>query len=99
MFTEALAALEMNVTVDGDTFDIKLKPGDLIRFERQFKRSITDLVGEDGKASFGVEELAFMAYTALTRTDRFEGDFDSFLDRFDDVDLVGTDVDPTSAAG
>ena len=94
MFSEALESLEMSLVVDGDTLPVQLKPGDLIRFERKFDKPMTDLAGENGMR---FEELAFLGFAALSRTDRFDGTFDEMLDKLDDIDLTGTTPDPTDA--
>lgn len=103
MFSEALEGLSMTVTVKGDQFDVAFKPGDLIRFERHTGRPIADLANTngDGAVNFKMEDLAFLAFAALTRTDRYDGDFDAFIDDLDDIDLTNAEeaADPTPAAG
>jgi len=96
MFAEALAGLEMTVTVDGEEYDAKFKPGDMIRFERHTGRAMTALAEttKDGAPSVKLEDLAFLAFAALTRTDRYEGDFDAFIDVLEDIELLGADADP-----
>ena len=79
MFAEALGGLEMTVTIGGEDFDAKFKPGDMIRFERHTGRGMSSLAStdKDGNPSVKLEDLAFLAFAALTRTDRFDGDFDA----------------------
>jgi hypothetical protein len=97
MFSEALASLAMSVMVDGKKLSVRLKPGDLIRYERKFDKPMSALGGEDGVR---FEELAFLAFTALARTGEFEGEFDEMLDRLDDIELDATaGADPTGPAG
>lgn len=101
MFAEALAGLEMTVTIGGDTYDTQFKPGDMIRFERHTGRGMSSLAStdKDGNPSVKLEDLAFLAFAALTRTDRFEGDFDAFIDQLEDIELVaGEAVPPTPPA-
>ena len=102
MFAEALAGLEMTVAVNGETHEAKFKPGDLIRFERYFNRPLSALAETDeaGNTSVKMEELAYLAFAALTRADTFDGDFDDFIDQLDDIELDGDGGDPpTPAAG
>lgn len=54
MLQEALAGLRLKVTIDGQTYDSDLRPGDLVRYER-----------ERGKPLFGGEVDAGQAQKAL----------------------------------
>ena len=101
MFAEALAGLEMTVTIGGEDYDAKFKPGDMIRFERHTGRGMSSLAStdKDGNPSVKLEDLAYLAFAALTRTDRFDGDFDAFIDQLEDIELVaGEAVPPTPPA-
>lgn len=85
MLKETLAALNLTVEVDGVTHEVRLKPGDMVRFEQHFGRS---LFTESGEVAFGVTELSFLAFAALRRTKVFDGDFDAFVDVLDDVTVT-----------
>ena len=100
MFSEALDGLAMTVTVNGEDMEARFKPGDLIRYERHFNEPLTSLGGvdSDGNPNVRMESLAFLAFAALTRIDRFEGDFDAFVDALDDIELDAEVPDPPTPA-
>jgi hypothetical protein len=94
MLKETMAALDLVVDLDGQTYRPKLKPGDMVRFEQHFGRSLLDGVvlddnGDPTGIKFGITELFFLAFTSLRREGHFDGDFDAFCDRVDDVELAG----------
>ena len=92
MLREILAALDLKVEIDGQTFTPRLKPGDMVRFEQHFGRS---LIGDgNSEVTFGVTELFYLAFLACKREGRFDGDFDAFCDTVDDVDMDGGTPDP-----
>ena len=85
MLREILAALDLKVEIDGQTFTPRLKPGDMVRFEQHFGRS---LIGDgNSEVTFGVTELFYLAFLACKREGRFDGDFDAFCDQVDDVSV------------
>lgn len=86
MLKATLAALALEVTVGDKVHRPALKPGDLVAFEQHFERSI---VTAEGDATFGVTEMMFLGWAALHRTGDFEGDFDTFCQTVDDIDLKG----------
>ena len=92
MLRETLAALRLKVTIGDVTHDVTLKPGDLVRFEEKFDRSLMDSVevDDDGQAvgmRFGVTELMFLAWCGAKRDGITTQDFDGFLDEVDDVEV------------
>ena len=107
MLKETLAALDLTVDLNGQEHTPKLKPGDLVRFEQHFSRSLMDGVelDDDGNPvgfKFGLTEMFFLGFTALVREQKFDGDFDAFCDRVDDVSVgegesVPLDATPSPA--
>ncbi len=92
MLRETLAALRLKVTIGNNTHDVTLKPGDLVRFEEKFDRSLMDSVevDDDGQPigmRFGVTELMFLAWCGAKRDGITSHDFDGFLDEVDDVEV------------
>ena len=92
MLRETLAALRLKVTIGTETHDVSLKPGDLVRFEEKFDRSLMDSMEVDvhGKPTgmrFGGTELMFLAWCGSKRQGLTEADFDGFLDELDDVEV------------
>lgn len=92
MLRETLAALRLNVTIGDKTHDVSLKPGDLVRFEEKFDRSLMESVDVDDDGNpvamrFGITELMFLAWCGAKRDGLTLSDFDGFLDECDDVDV------------
>ena len=92
MLRETLAALRLKVTIGDKTHDVSLKPGDLVRYEEKFDRSLMDSVevDDDGQPTgmrFGVTELMFLAWCGAKRDGITAQDFDGFLDEVDDVEV------------
>lgn len=90
MLSEAFANLALTVTYAGARHEVRIKPGDLVRFEEHFGRALFDLDadGEVTAGKFGVTELSFLAFCALRRAGIVD-DFDVFLDDLDDIDVGG----------
>lgn len=80
--------MNLEVVLNDVTHVVVPKPGDLVRFEREYKISAASL-GENPM----LEHVFFIAYTALKRTGDFEGDFDAFLDL---ADVGGEEESPLS---
>jgi hypothetical protein len=70
--------MQLNVTLDGVTHTVNPKPGDLVRFEREFKVSAASL-GENVM----LEHIFYIAWAALRREGVFTDDFEAFLDLAD----------------
>lgn len=92
MLRETLAALQLQVTIGDNTHDVSLKPGDLVRFEEKFDRSLMDSVetdenGEPVGMKFGFSELTFLAWCGAKRQGLTDTDFEGFLDELDDLEL------------
>jgi hypothetical protein len=101
MLKETLAALDLRVELNGQMYRPKLKPGDMVRFEQHFGRSLMDgaEVAPDGTTTgfkFGMSELFFLAFAALKRQGDFDGDFDDFCDQVEDVDLAQGKADASA---
>lgn len=77
--------MNLTVVLDGETHVVSPKPGDLVRFERQYNISAASL-DKDVK----LEHVFFIAWSALKRTGVFTDDFEAFLDLAD----VGNDPAP-----
>lgn len=104
MLKETLAALDLRVDLNGQSFTPRLKPGDMVRFEQHFGRSLLDGVtlddeGNPTSMTFGVSELFFLAFAAMRREGLFDGDFDAFCDAVDDVEAGGGDAAPKDDPG
>lgn len=99
MLRETLAALRLKVTIGETTSVVTLKPGDLVRFEEKFDRSLFDGVETDSEGkptgmTFGMSELMFLAWCGAKRAGITSSDFDGFLDELDDVEVGGPDTVP-----
>lgn len=105
---ETLAALRLKVTIGDGTYDVSLKPGDLVRYEEKFDKSLMDSVETDADGQptgmkFGVTELMFLGWCGAKRQGLTEADFDGFLDELDDIDVgagdeagsLGKDLSPS----
>lgn len=82
---------------DGTMFDIRVMPGDVVRMERHYGVSLAKLsaTDDDGRPlGDGVltEHAMFMAWSALTRTGDWSGDFESFLDQVAVVEDVAPEA-------
>ena len=93
---ETLAALRLKVTVGEQSKTVTLKPGDLVRFEEKFNRSLIDSVdvGPDGVPTgmrFGMSELMFLGWCGAKRDGLTDKDFDGFLDEVDDIEVADPD--------
>jgi hypothetical protein len=96
MLRETLAALQLKVTIGDRTEQVPLKPGDLVRYETHFGKSLTDgvQIDENGEvlgAQFGLTELSYLAYLGAKRAGMVNGDFDGFLDVMDDIEIDGAE--------
>lgn len=90
MLRETLAALRLVVTIGDKDHKVRLRPGDLVRFEEKFDRSLMDSVelDDEGQAvgmKFGMTELMFLAWCGARRDGITKLDFEGFLDELDDV--------------
>lgn len=97
MLAETLAALQLTVTLAGTAHEIRLRPGDLVRFETHFGRSL--VTGEGQSVAFGVTELMFLGWCGCKRDGLTSADFDGFLDEVDDVDVATADVPKVTPPG
>lgn len=76
----ATAAFRLSLA-DGTTIEVDTKPGDFVRFERQFNVS-PEALGDNPR----VEYLMFLGWAAAKRTGQTDLDFEAFLDVIDDFD-------------
>jgi hypothetical protein len=67
---------------NGQRIEAEVWPKDLVEFERRFSVPIARL-GEEGR----LEWVMFVAHQACSRSGRYAGDFEAFLD-----DVVGVDL-------
>lgn len=77
-FQKVTMALDM---VDGAHYDVRIMPGDIVRTERQFDISATQ-IDADPK----LEHMLYMAWLAAKRHG-YPGDFDAFCDGVENVDV------------
>lgn len=95
---EGRGVIKLKVTVtleDGTTFpQVKVMPGDVVRFERHFKVRIGS-IGEDTQ----LEHLLYLGWSPLHRRGLTGLEFDDFCDQVENVDLsTDGDASPTSPA-
>ena len=70
---------------DGTTFpDVKLAPGDFVRFERQFGMRVGQMLTID---DMSMEQMLFLAWSPLHRRNQTGLDFDTFCDQVTEVDF------------
>lgn len=81
--------MNLAITLHGTEYNVQPKPGDLVRFERQYDVPASSL-DENTK----LEHVLFIAWTCLKREGNYEGDFESFLD-LADVGVTGPLDPPT----
>ena len=86
--------LQLEITHAGTTQRCETSLQVLVEWERKYKKRAGDLA-----AGFALEDLAFMAYASLKRAGQTVGDFESWLQKLDDVQVLGgEDSNPTVAA-
>ena len=91
MLRETLSALRFDVTIGEDTQTVSLRPGDLVRFEEKFGRSIMGELDDNGEpqpTKFGLTELMFLSWCGAKRAGMTDLDFDAFVDEDIDVDMA-----------
>jgi hypothetical protein len=88
--------LTLQVTqTDGQQFEVKTNLFVIVAWERKFKRKSSDL----GNGQIGHEDLLFMAYEAAKLANvPVPMNFDAFIQKVDDIDVIGESVNPTEAA-
>ena len=75
--------MKMSVTTTETTYEVPIKPADLVAFERKF-----DVAWEDVQEKPKIEYMFFLAWNASRRTGVTTDEFDVWLDRVDDLDPV-----------
>jgi hypothetical protein len=71
---------------DGTEYSIRVMPGDVVRMERHYGVSMAKLTATDADGhplgdGILTEHAMFMAWSALSRTGEWSGDFESFIDQ------------------
>lgn len=69
---------------DGTTLEVKIKPGDIVKFERKFDVPISKLNEEQR-----YEWLLYLAWLAAKRNG-ITDDYDVFVDKVEELDIAGT---------
>ena len=86
--------LQLEVTHDGKTQRCETSLIVLVEWERKYKKRAGDLA-----QGFAMEDLAYMAWASLKANGHTLPDFDTFLDKLEQVDVIGgEDSNPTDAA-
>lgn len=88
--------LTLQVTqTDGQKFEVQTNLFVIVAWERKFKRKSAEL----GAGNIGHEDLLFMAYEAAKLSNvPVPMNFDEFIKRTDEIDVVGEQVNPTELA-
>lgn len=73
------------VLTDGSTMEAAAVVPDFVAWERKYRRKASDLA-----AGVAVEDLAFLAWSALRRKGEVSTDFDTFLDTLAEVEMADT---------
>lgn len=105
MLKEALAALSFKVEINGEVHGLTLKPGDMVRYERQFGESILDAATKDDEGNvtgmrFDLDKLFFLTYAPAKRQGVIPADmeYEGYLDVVDDIQVEGDDETPKDEA-
>jgi hypothetical protein len=85
--------MKLLIELDGVAHEVHPKPGDLVRFERQY-----DVPASSLDENARVEHVFYIAWCALKRTGVFAGDFEEFLDLADTAGDVAPLEPPTPPA-
>tara|TARA_R100001463_G_scaffold29626_1_gene67343 strand:- start:5854 stop:6108 length:255 start_codon:yes stop_codon:yes gene_type:complete len=72
------------VMSDGTKLEVKIKPGDIVKFERKFDIPISRLNDEQR-----YEWLLYLAWLASKRNGVTE-DYDAWVDKVEDLDITGS---------
>lgn len=70
--------MKLIITLDGVAHELTAKPGDLVRFERQF-----DVAASSLDENARLEHVFFIAWCAMKRVGSFTGEFEDFIDLAD----------------
>lgn len=73
------------VLLDGRTMEAAAVVPDFVAWERKYRRKASDLA-----AGVAVEDLAFLAWSALRRQGEVSADFDQFLNTVAEVEMAET---------
>jgi len=72
------------VMSDGTTFEVKIKPGDIVKFERKFDIPISKLNEEQR-----YEWLLYLAWLASKRNGVID-DYDAWVEKVEELDISGS---------
>ena len=72
------------VMSDGTTFEVKIKPGDIVKFERKFDIPISKLNEEQR-----YEWLLYLAWLASKRNGVTD-DYDAWVEKVEELDISGS---------
>lgn len=105
MLKEALAALSFKVEIGGEVHGLTLKPGDMVRYERQFGEGLFDAMDKDDDGNpvgmrFDLDRLFFLTYAPAKRQGIIPDDteYDDYLDLVEDVIVEAGDEAPKDLA-
>ena len=70
--------MKLIITLEGVRHEITPKPGDLVRFERQY-----DVPASSLDDNTRLEYVFYIAWCAMKRTGAFTGEFEEFIDLAD----------------
>lgn len=86
--------LQLEVVHGGVTMKCETSLIVLVEWERKYKKRAGDLA-----SGFAIEDLAYFAWASLKRQGDNVGTFDAWLEKLDEVNVVGgDDSNPTDAA-
>ena len=73
---------------DGKKLEIKIKPADIVKFERQFNVPVSQLQKEQK-----YEWLLYLAWLGAKRNGEND-DYDTWIEKVDELDINGTSDNP-----
>jgi len=73
---------------DGTKLEVKIKPGDIVKFERKFDVAVSKLQEEQR-----YEWLLYLAWLGAKRNGVTD-DYDTWIDQVDDLDISGASDNP-----
>jgi len=86
--------LQLKVTHGGVVEQCETSLIVIVQWERKYKKRAGDLA-----QGFAIEDLAFMAWASLKRAGKPVGEFEPWLDKLDEVEVLGgEESNPTGAA-
>lgn len=84
--------LELKITTtDNQVFEVVCGVADFIAWERQSKLKTSDLAN-----GIGVEDMAYLAYSAIKRSGEKVKPFDGWINEIDEIEAIETDPKATN---